>query len=610
MSKNTMYGLLACTVIVLGVGAYWIMSQDTRDEWSASFKTQSVSSFNCNTANTGIPIYECEALVALYNATDWDNWYDNSNWLDPNKQVKTWARVEVQNGTVTILEFANNRLSWIIPPELGQLKNLKSLWLGGNKLTGSIPHELSYLKNLEILGFIDNQLSWPIPVELGQLKNLKSLNLAINQLSWPIPPELGQLRNLESLWLQFNQLSWPIPPELGQLVNLKDLALHINKLSGIIPAELGQLSNLEELQLIAKQLSWPVPPELSQLKKLHTLQLQSNQLSWPIPAELSQLSNLKSLHLDWNQLSWPIPPELGQLRNLESLWLQFNQLSWPIPPELGQLSNINSLYLYKNQLCWILPENFMIHGSWTQETQQISYLWTQHNYLIDDEASYSPEMREWMKSKWFIDKSTNKISYQTPTNCTDMDEKSGQIGDSCGGKAGGCEIGTCQNYKSQICKNISGQNDIDCNSIVDQKICNNNSSCEREDEKLWICTEPFCGDNKVNQDIEQCDGASVDSCPISWSTCSPKCHCTPPKSEPICGNWILEEWEQCDGKGQAQCGSWATCVTTGKTPCTCQYSEVVVPDKLPDTTTGDGDGKPWIKEDSSVNVAPDRDLTR
>ena len=490
MSKNTMYGLLACTVIVLGVGAYWIMSQDTRDEWSASFKTQSVSSFNCNTANTGIPIYECEALVALYNATDWDNWYDNSNWLDPNKQVKTWARVEVQNGTVTILEFANNRLSWIIPPELGQLKNLKSLWLGGNKLTGSIPHELSYLKNLEILGFIDNQLSWPIPVELGQLKNLKSLNLAINQLSWPIPPELGQLRNLESLWLQFNQLSWPIPPELGQL------------------------------------------------------------------------------------------------------------------------SNINSLYLYKNQLCWILPENFMIHGSWTQETQQISYLWTQHNYLIDDEASYSPEMREWMKSKWFIDKSTNKISYQTPTNCTDMDEKSGQIGDSCGGKAGGCEIGTCQNYKSQICKNISGQNDIDCNSIVDQKICNNNSSCEREDEKLWICTEPFCGDNKVNQDIEQCDGASVDSCPISWSTCSPKCHCTPPKSEPICGNWILEEWEQCDGKGQAQCGSWATCVTTGKTPCTCQYSEVVVPDKLPDTTTGDGDGKPWMNEDSSVNVAPDRDLTR
>ncbi|MEN8220435.1 MAG: hypothetical protein ABFS56_29620 [Pseudomonadota bacterium] len=34
---------------------------------------------------TQIPSTECEALVALYNSTDGDNWQNNRKWLETNK---------------------------------------------------------------------------------------------------------------------------------------------------------------------------------------------------------------------------------------------------------------------------------------------------------------------------------------------------------------------------------------------------------------------------------------------------------------------------------------------------------------------------------------------
>jgi internalin A len=45
-----------------------------------------------------------------------------------------------------------------------------------------------------------------LPPEIGQLTNLRSLDLNSNQLS-SLPPEIGQLTNLRSLNLFNNQLS-------------------------------------------------------------------------------------------------------------------------------------------------------------------------------------------------------------------------------------------------------------------------------------------------------------------------------------------------------------------------------------------------------------------
>ena len=179
-----------------------------------------------------------EALVALYNATDGENWNRSDNWLS-DAPLGEWYGVDTNNdGRVTVLILDNNELSGEIPPELGSLANLDFLGLYGNGLSGEIPAELGSLANLDFLGLYDNDLSGEIPPELGRLANLDFLGLYDNGLSGEIPPELGSLANLTYLWLYGNNLSGEIPAELGSLANLTELRLSGNPLSGCVPGSL------------------------------------------------------------------------------------------------------------------------------------------------------------------------------------------------------------------------------------------------------------------------------------------------------------------------------------------------------------------------------------
>ena len=162
-----------------------------------------------------------EALVALYNATDGENWDESNSWLSDAPLGLGWKGVTTNNdGRVTKLILRYNGLSGEIPAELGNLSNLIELTLSGNDLSGEIPPELGSLSNLVGLNLSENQLSGEIPPELGSLSNLGYLDLAENQLSGEIPPELDSLSNLTSLNLSFTGLSGEIPAGLGSLSNL------------------------------------------------------------------------------------------------------------------------------------------------------------------------------------------------------------------------------------------------------------------------------------------------------------------------------------------------------------------------------------------------------
>ena len=106
------------------------------------------------------------ALVALYNATGGPNWNSNNNWLS-DVPISEWSGVTTDdNGRVTELELGQNQLTGPIPAELGNLSNLRGLFLSGNQLTGPIPAELARLTNLTALHLSGNRLTGCVPASL------------------------------------------------------------------------------------------------------------------------------------------------------------------------------------------------------------------------------------------------------------------------------------------------------------------------------------------------------------------------------------------------------------------------------------------------------------
>ena len=70
---------------------------------------------------------EMDALEALYQDTDGDNWTNNRNWLS-NAPLDSWHGVTTdRSGRVVELDLSENELNGTIPPELGNLFYLE-IW--------------------------------------------------------------------------------------------------------------------------------------------------------------------------------------------------------------------------------------------------------------------------------------------------------------------------------------------------------------------------------------------------------------------------------------------------------------------------------------------------
>ena len=190
----------------------------------------------CN-QQTSIPTAECEALIAIYDATNGPNWSNNTGWLvypDPC----FWSGVSCFNGNVTTLTLSSRNMVGDIPSEVGNLSNLVWLNLSNNQLK-TLPTGIGNLSNLSDLDLRQNQLTL-LPSEIVNLSNLTSLNLSNNQLA-SLPLGLNQLSALNSLTLSSNQLT-AIPSEIGQLTSLSQLDLIDNPLSGSLPNFLTTLT--------------------------------------------------------------------------------------------------------------------------------------------------------------------------------------------------------------------------------------------------------------------------------------------------------------------------------------------------------------------------------
>ena len=166
------------------------------------------------------------ALVALYNATDGPNWVNNENWLT-DAPLGEWYGVEDN--------------------VVGRVTGVR---LGGNGLSGPIPR-VGNLANLKTLFLYNNSLSGPIPSELGSLVRLAWLDLGATTNGSPAP---GTRRPRQPRTCGFP--ATPVRPDSAELGNLRQLEDRNNRLDGPIPAE---ANSLEVLRLGNNSLSGPIP---------------------------------------------------------------------------------------------------------------------------------------------------------------------------------------------------------------------------------------------------------------------------------------------------------------------------------------------------------------
>lgn len=154
------------------------------------------------------------------------------------------------------LDLSNNSLTGEIPENLTELKSLISLNCSSSTLTApaGIPlyvkrnqtanglqyHQASSFPPSIYLSY--NRISGIIPPEIGRLKELHVLDLRKNNITGTIPSSISEMGNLESLDLSYNNLYGSIPMSFSKLTFLSKFCVAYNHLHGVIPSG-GQFSS-------------------------------------------------------------------------------------------------------------------------------------------------------------------------------------------------------------------------------------------------------------------------------------------------------------------------------------------------------------------------------
>jgi len=141
------------------------------------------------------------------------------------------------------LKLQQNQLSGDMPPWFSALVELRNLNLSENFFVGRITPVWKCVK-MQRLILTGNGFVGPILDELGDLGDLRVLYLHRNRLRGDVPLTISKLTKLRRLNISYNNLRGALPPGLGQLVMLESLVAEGNNLVGPSP----DLSNLRRLR--------------------------------------------------------------------------------------------------------------------------------------------------------------------------------------------------------------------------------------------------------------------------------------------------------------------------------------------------------------------------
>ncbi|RVW75564.1 Leucine-rich repeat receptor-like serine/threonine-protein kinase BAM2 [Vitis vinifera] len=296
----------------------------------------------------------CSSLIC--HLQSWESWS-----ICSSRPLKLWLEgpIPPELGNLKHLDtlfLQTNQLSGSIPPQLGNLSSLKSLDLSNNGLTGEIPLEFSELTELTLLQLFINKFHGEIPHFIAELPKLEVLKLWQNNFTGTIPSKLGRNGKLSELDLSTNKLTGLIPKSLCFGRRLKILILLNNFLFGPLPDDLGRCETLQRVRLGQNYLSGFIPNGFLYLPQLSLMELQNNYLTGGFPEESSKVpSKVGQLNLSNNRLSGSLPTSIGNFSSLQILLLNGNRFTGNIPSEIGQLISILKLDMRRNNFSGIIP---------------------------------------------------------------------------------------------------------------------------------------------------------------------------------------------------------------------------------------------------------------
>jgi hypothetical protein len=322
-----------------------------------------------------------DALIAIYDALDGDNWTNKTNWKAEGIPVEDWYGVTVTGDRVTGLNLRVNNLRGEFPDELTDLTELIDLDLEQNVIYGNLPASIGNWTKLQFWDMYGTQLSGEIPEEIGQCTALRSLALSgqrsnsgfswhdesINSgLSGNIPASITNLSNAYLIYLWGNFLTGPIPSDIGALTELEHVSWSQNDLTGTIPSSIGDLENLRLLYLWGNELTGEIPNSITNLVNLTDLDLGINNFTGQIPQNIGNMRSLQYLSLGGNDLTGAVPSSIGDIRpvveegllvksGLQELYLWSNQFT-SLPESLGDIESLQWLDISGNNLSGELIE--------------------------------------------------------------------------------------------------------------------------------------------------------------------------------------------------------------------------------------------------------------
>jgi hypothetical protein len=307
------------------------------------------------------------ALKALYNATDGDNWINNTGWENINTtatkdDVNTaWFGIgSIEDGHITEISMhGNNNLTGSLPPEIGNLIWLRSFNIGSNKFSGPLPTEFGNLINLTVINLSSNQFSGPLPASLANLVNLVTAYLGNNPLNIPFPSEI--MSNWPELYI-FQAygcgLTGELPDFFENFPKLYNLNISGNKLTGTVPVSISKLTKLYDLSLSENIFTGNLP-SLDSCKVIKSISFNNNNMSGSIPESYNQLKSLFYLFLDNNNFTGIIPG--GFFTSLRTIIISNNFFTFEgLEPVINKILNVDNKSYSTNKFFPLIQNNLSV----------------------------------------------------------------------------------------------------------------------------------------------------------------------------------------------------------------------------------------------------------